>query len=168
MTQMICLTSFPLVVSVLYFLFSILRLWRKRQQIKSEHGCQRPPNYPHTKQSKLLERWTIRFEQYGDTFAAILLGAPMIATIDPLNVQTMLGSNFKDYGVQALRRSTTLSFLGEGVFTMVIIVPLQCRDFHCQSWFGDAFRRPMCFYEKFALPLLMENILSKIINDTEW
>ncbi|TGO72713.1 hypothetical protein BELL_0426g00050 [Botrytis elliptica] len=118
MTQMICLTSFPLVVSVLYFLFSILRLWRKRQQIKSEHGCQRPPNYPHTKQSKLLERWTIRFEQYGDTFAEILLGAPMIATIDPLNVQTMLGSNFKGFGVQPLRRSTTLSFLGEGVFTM--------------------------------------------------
>ncbi|KAF7876931.1 uncharacterized protein EAF02_008151 [Botrytis sinoallii] len=72
----------------------------------------------HAKRSKLLERWTIRFEQYGDTFAAILLGAPMIATIDPLNVQTMLGSNFKDFGVQPLRRSTTVPFLGEGVFTM--------------------------------------------------
>ncbi|TGO42061.1 hypothetical protein BHYA_0013g00650 [Botrytis hyacinthi] len=42
----------------------------------------------------------------------------MIATIDPLNVQTMLGSKFKDYGVQPLRRSATLPFLGEGVFTM--------------------------------------------------
>lgn len=54
----------------------------------------------------------------------------MIATIDPLNVQTMLGSNFKDYGVQPLRRSATLPFLGEGVFTMVILVPLECSAFH--------------------------------------
>ncbi|KAF7934179.1 uncharacterized protein EAE97_008539 [Botrytis byssoidea] len=72
----------------------------------------------HAKQSKLLERWANRFEQFGDTFAAVLLGNPMIATIDQLNVQTMLGSNFKDYGVQPLRRSATLPFLGEGVFTM--------------------------------------------------
>ncbi|TGO52683.1 hypothetical protein BOTNAR_0317g00080 [Botryotinia narcissicola] len=70
----------------------------------------------HAKQSKLLERCTTRFEQYGETFAAILLGAPMIATIDRLNVQTMFGSNFKDYGVQPLRRSATLPFLGERWF----------------------------------------------------
>ncbi|TGO30202.1 hypothetical protein BPAE_0007g00800 [Botrytis paeoniae] len=60
------------------------------------------------------KRWTNGFEQYGDPFSAILLGAPMIATIDPLNVQTMLGTNFKDYGVQPLRRSATLPFLGGG------------------------------------------------------
>ncbi|TGO12463.1 hypothetical protein BTUL_0088g00400 [Botrytis tulipae] len=88
----------------------------------------------HAKQSKLLERWTTRFEQYGDTFAAILLGTPMIATIDPLNLQTMLDSNLKDYGVQPLRRSATLPFLGEGVFTMVITAIIFIYNFDSEMY----------------------------------
>lgn len=72
---------------------------------------------PH-KPSRLLEKWTTRFEKHGNTYSANILGVSGVCTINPLNSQVMLGANFKDYGVQPMRRSATLPFLGEVVFAI--------------------------------------------------
>ncbi|KUJ16502.1 n-alkane-inducible cytochrome P450 [Mollisia scopiformis] len=107
---------------------------RIRQKYAKLFGCKDAPRYPHkgpifgldlffdnqehAKTFTLLETWTTRFEKYGHTFRANFLGSSAICTIDPVNIQVVHGSNFKDYGVQPLRRAATLPFLGEGVFTM--------------------------------------------------
>lgn len=122
------------VILVAGYLVNFFHTRRVRQRYMKKHGCQDAPRYPHkepffgydlfrenianVKKSTLLETWVSRFEKYGDTFAANFLGSPAVCTVDPANVQTFLGSKFKDYGVQPLRRSATLPFLGEGVFTM--------------------------------------------------
>jgi cytochrome P450 monooxygenase len=122
------------VVLATCFLFSVLRTRLAIRRHKKQHGCQEPPKYPHTdkifgsdlfrknaeaaKKHGLLDRWTSRYRQHGETFTAIFQGSAAICTVDPTNLQAITTTNFKDYGVQPMRRAATLPFLGEGVFTM--------------------------------------------------
>lgn len=119
---------------LLYYLTTTLLAHRARQTQIKQHACLSPPSYPHTdpllgydlfksnmqsvKTSTLLQTWLHRFQKHSHTFSANFLGVPAICTVDPLNLQTIMNANFKDYGVQPLRREATLPFLGEGVFTM--------------------------------------------------
>jgi cytochrome P450 len=116
------------------FLFSFLQTRLAIRRQKKQHSCQEPPKYPHTdnmfgsdlfrenaeaaKKFVLLDKWTSRYRQYGETFTAIFQGSAAICTVDPTNLQAITTTNFKDYGVQPMRRAATLPFLGEGVFTM--------------------------------------------------
>ncbi|TVY93248.1 Cytochrome P450 monooxygenase [Lachnellula willkommii] len=122
------------VVLASYFLFSFVQTRRAIQRQKKQHACQEPPNYPHrdpifgsdlfrdnaenSKKFRLLDTWTNRYKKYGETFTAIFQGTQAICTVDPKNLQAITTINFKDYGVQPMRRAATLPFLGEGVFTM--------------------------------------------------
>jgi cytochrome P450 len=117
-----------------YFAFTFFRTRRSIRTLKNLHKCQNPPKYPHkdpifgsdlyrentanAKNSKLLEKWTSRYREYGHTFSAVIQGTPAICTVDVTNLQTITTTNFKDYGFQPVRRAATLPFLGEGVFTM--------------------------------------------------
>ncbi|KAH8882506.1 cytochrome P450 [Thozetella sp. PMI_491] len=119
---------------VAWLVFDWLQTRRATRRLKQQNGCQEPPRYPHkdrifgsdldrdtaeyAKQSKLLERWTSRYKKYGDTFGAIMQGTPAICTVNSTNLLAITTTNFKDYGVQPMRRDATLPFLGEGVFTM--------------------------------------------------
>ncbi|CAG8958276.1 hypothetical protein HYFRA_00000631 [Hymenoscyphus fraxineus] len=123
-----------LVILAIYYTLTTFQTWKRRQSLKTQHNCLPPPKYPHkdpflgtdlfraniqaAKESRLLATWLQRFQQHGDTFSANFLGAPAICTVDPRNLQTILSTNFHDFGVQPLRRDATLPFLGEGVFTM--------------------------------------------------
>jgi len=108
--------------------------WLQTQKLKRQHGCQDPPKYPHkdpifgsdlfrdsaehAKEFRLLDRWNDRYRTYGKTFSAVMQGTRAICTIDESNLVAITNTNFKDYGVQPMRRDATLPFLGEGVFTM--------------------------------------------------
>jgi cytochrome P450 monooxygenase len=125
--------SFLVILSVYYF-WKALRLRTVRKSFEKQYGCQKPAKFRHKdpflgsdffndtkeniKKSRALENWSDRFAKYGSTFSVNLLGSPGICTLEPSNVQTVLATNFKDYGLQQLRRSATLPFLGEGIFTM--------------------------------------------------
>lgn len=123
-----------LAVLTVYYVISLFITRKRRQSQIKQYGCRAPPKYPHkepflgydlfkdnmenAKNSNLLARWLYRFQQHGPTFSANFLGVPAICTVDPINLYAILSTNFKDYGVQPLRRAATLPFLGEGVFTM--------------------------------------------------
>ncbi|CAG8981405.1 hypothetical protein HYALB_00009617 [Hymenoscyphus albidus] len=126
-----------LVILAIYYTLTTLTTFqtrKHRQSLKTQHNCLPPPKYPHkdpilgtdlfraniqaAKESRLLTTWLQRFQQHGATFSANFLGAPAICTVDPRNLQTILSTNFHDFGVQPLRRDATLPFLGESVFTM--------------------------------------------------
>ena len=125
----------PLVVVLAaYFLRGFVQTRQAIQRQKKRYACQEPPEYPHkdlifgtdlfrdntenSKKFRLLDTWTSRYEKYGETFTAIFQGTRAICTIDSTNLQAITTANFKDYGVQPMRRAATLPFLGEGVFTM--------------------------------------------------
>ena len=120
--------------AVAYLLYSWFQTRQATQTLKRQHGCQEPPKYPHkdpifgsdlfrdnaehAKQFKQLHRWNSRYKEHGDTFAAVMQGTPAICTIDSANLLAITTTNFRDYGVQPMRRAGTLPFLGEGVFTV--------------------------------------------------
>lgn len=122
------------IILAIYSISNFLRTRREIQRRKKQYGCQEAPSYPHkdpffgsdlfrdnneyAKTFRLLDRWTSRYQEYGKTFTANFQGTPAICTIDAANLQSITTTNFKDYGVQPMRRDATLPFLGEGVFTM--------------------------------------------------
>lgn len=122
------------VVLTSYYLFSFVQSRRAIKRQKKQHACQEPPKYPHrdrilgsdlfrgnaenAKKFRLLDAWTDRFEKHRKTFKAIFQGTQAICTVDPTNLQAITTTNFKNYGIQPMRRAATLPFLGEGVFTM--------------------------------------------------
>jgi cytochrome P450 len=116
-----------------YILFNFLQRQITRRRWTKQYGCADPPKYPHkdpigldlflstirnVKNFRMLEGWKERFQKYGTTFSGMSMGIPNTYTIDPLNLQSVHALNFAHYGVQPIRRSATLPFLGEGVFTM--------------------------------------------------
>ncbi|KAF9893460.1 hypothetical protein FE257_010772 [Aspergillus nanangensis] len=56
-------------------------------------------------------------EEKRRTFRTSMLGSTFIQTIEPKNVQALLGTKFKDFGLGDLRRRTFSPLLGNGIFT---------------------------------------------------
>lgn len=61
---------------------------------------------------ELIRSW---YQQYGNTFKTNL-GRPMIMTIEPKNVQTVLALKFKDFDLGHYRNNALRPLLGEGIF----------------------------------------------------
>ena len=57
-----------------------------------------------------------RYMDNGVTWSVVMMGKTFINTIDPENVQALLATNFKDFGL-AERRSAFGPLLGKGIFT---------------------------------------------------
>ncbi|KAL9129513.1 MAG: hypothetical protein Q9217_002037 [Psora testacea] len=65
-----------------------------------------------------LEDWHKRLIKNGtNTVSAKMLGATFVSTIEPLNLKTVLSTNFKDWELGEDRMKSLVPFLGEGIFT---------------------------------------------------
>lgn len=95
------------------------------------HGCQAPWRLPyryplaldlvHTafsaaKAGQLLQLFSSIIRANGTTFEQKILGGLAIDTVDPVNIDTVLSAQFKDYGM-GVRRQNFFPLLGDGIFT---------------------------------------------------
>lgn len=100
---------------------------------KRLHGCQDAKKYPHKdpffgldllikdtkehKNSVYLAEIKRQFAIYGKTHEVRFLNARMIRTMDPKNMQAVLGLNAKDFGLQPLREGLAMPLFDRGINT---------------------------------------------------
>ncbi|KHN94899.1 n-alkane-inducible cytochrome P450 [Metarhizium album ARSEF 1941] len=113
------------------FATPFIRRFLARRQFARSHGCRpiakscnRDPflgldmiraNLRAARDHKALETSRERYSRLGNTFTSRQLMTPVIMTIEPDNIKTILALNFKDYGVRhRLERFSPL--LGAGIF----------------------------------------------------
>lgn len=100
---------------------------------KRRHGCQDAKKYPHkdpffgldlliqdTKEhtdSVYLAAIKRQFATYGKTHEIRFLNARMIRTMEPQNMQAVLGVNAKDFGLQPLREGLAMPLFDHGINT---------------------------------------------------
>ena len=104
-----------------------------RARNKRLHGCQEATRYPHkdpflgldllikdTKEHTkcvYLAEIMRQYAVYGKTHEVQFLNAKMIRTMDPKNMQAVLGLNAKDYGLQPLREGLAMPLFDHGINT---------------------------------------------------
>ena len=124
------LTSSFLVM--LYFLIYKISLLILRRQFSTKFGCKPAYQLPQSeriigyglfkeqlkaaKERKILEVMTNRFEKYGNTFTASMMGRDFVGTIEPENIRAILTMNFDDFGLGG-RKESFGPLLGNGIFT---------------------------------------------------
>ncbi|KAF2473134.1 cytochrome P450 52A12 [Lindgomyces ingoldianus] len=115
-----------------YILYTRLNLYLTRQRIKRENGCQPCPhhfnkdpilgidvlrfNIRNARNKTVLESNWNRFKRFGSwTFHSRIMTMPIIVTVEPENVKTILSLKFKDYSFGARTKAFT-PLLGQGIF----------------------------------------------------
>ena len=119
-------------IVTLFFLYSQITSYLQRRRFMREHGCQplakrynKDPifgldvmreNMAADKTKTFLSLNYNRFHSLGIwTFGNRLFHIPMISTVEPENVKTVLSVRFKDYSM-GLRRPYLSPLLGDGIF----------------------------------------------------
>ncbi|KAF2761351.1 cytochrome P450 [Pseudovirgaria hyperparasitica] len=116
------------------YIYQKVALYFRRRAFKKEHGCE--PSYSRyqfkdpifgldliltniraAKSRTYLETSYNRFQKYGTTFTSKMVTKPLIVTIEPENVKTVLSTRFKDFGLGE-RLLPFAPLLGKGIFTM--------------------------------------------------
>ncbi|KAJ5595425.1 uncharacterized protein N7459_001633 [Penicillium hispanicum] len=125
------IASFTLqLVAVAVVLAIIRRLvtsWRHARKARTL-GCGDLPLYPYkdpigisTLRQTLYEQRLRTLEElqgrYVTTFMIYNMGREIIVTADPKNIQAMLATQFKDFELGSVRRSSMHPMLGTGIFT---------------------------------------------------
>ncbi|KUJ19155.1 cytochrome P450 alkane hydroxylase-like protein [Mollisia scopiformis] len=118
---------------ILYVAITKLIDKRSYERKKQQHGCGEAVKYPHSepfigidllvKDAKehtaciYLEEIQHQYAIYGKTHEVVFLGKRMIRTMEPKNIQAVLGLNAKDYGLQPLREGLAEPLFGHGINT---------------------------------------------------
>lgn len=103
-----------------------------RRETIEKHGCKKPRALPRkdpffgldlvfdaiyaVKAKTSIARQVAQYTQYGNTFSSRFLMTPVINTIEPENITTMLTTQFDDYGVGSRRKEAFAPLLGESIF----------------------------------------------------
>jgi hypothetical protein len=115
-----------------YFLYTRITLYLTRQRFIKENGCKpckarfnKDPIFgldvmkmmaTNSKKHIVLQENKKRFEKLGtNTFESRIVTMPIIATIEPENIKTVLSLKFKDYGF-GHRQEAFTPLLGHGIF----------------------------------------------------
>jgi len=122
-----------LMLVTLYYLYHQLTVGASRRRIIRENGCKPPAKYPHVdpimgidlfftnlkaiRENRFLPTMRQRFNTYGNTFQLNLMGAKVIATVEPENLKTILALKFKEFGLGERRKTAITPLLGHGIFT---------------------------------------------------
>ena len=122
-----------LTVLILYLGITKLLDQRAYERKKRLHNCGEAVKYPHrepllgldllikdTKEHTActyLKEIQRQYAVYGKTHEVRFLGQRMIRTIDPKNIQAVLGLNAKDYGLQPLREGLAMPLFDHGINT---------------------------------------------------
>ncbi|KAJ5505890.1 Cytochrome P450 E-class CYP52 [Penicillium expansum] len=119
-------------------LLSVVLTWRHAQRAR-RIGCGEPPLYPSkdpfgistlleildAAREKLLPQLAERrvnflsrqHDRYVSTFRMYQVGRENLFTADPKNIQAMLATQFKDFGLGDVRRNVAHPVVGNGIFT---------------------------------------------------
>ena len=122
-----------------FFLFVVYHVgagvldWISYTRNRRLRGCQEAPRYPHkdpffgldllikdTKEHTkcvYLAEIMRQYAVYGKTHEIRFLNARMIRTMDPRNIQAVLGLNAKDFGLQPLREGLAMPLFDHGINT---------------------------------------------------
>ncbi|KAF4634192.1 hypothetical protein G7Y89_g3927 [Cudoniella acicularis] len=99
--------------------------------LRTLHSCLPPPRLQNQRpfgvdrleqifradaESRLMELFLFHFRQTGSTLEQVFLGTKAFGTIDPENLEAILCTNFKDFGLE-LRRDITFPMFGDGILT---------------------------------------------------
>ncbi|KAF2280400.1 cytochrome P450 alkane hydroxylase [Westerdykella ornata] len=137
----------PLVGLILIIWISTRYITRRRERLADEafgrhHGClpaprlqnQRPFGVDRLEQifradaeSRLMELFLFHFRQTGSTLEQKFLGTKAYGTIEPANMEAILSTSFKDFGMGP-RRDITYPMFGDGIFTQEGAAWKQSRD----------------------------------------
>lgn len=129
---------FPLLLLGTGFLaFITYKIWSntKRRKLHSaiiaEHGCQSPPRLLNQRpwgidrleqifradaESRLMELFLFHFRLWGTTLEQVFLSTQAFGTIEPRNLEAILGSKFDDWSL-GLRNQVMNPLFGSGIFT---------------------------------------------------
>jgi len=108
----------------------------RRSQMSRANGCKPVPSYPHKdpifgldlffegfkllKTGGFLNRVQERYAFVNGgvhTYSQLLLGERCIQTIEPLNIQAILATKFKDFSLPRRRKNAFQGMFGHGIFT---------------------------------------------------
>ncbi|KAA6409046.1 MAG: cytochrome P450 alkane hydroxylase [Lasallia pustulata] len=104
---------------------------RADKAIGEQYGCLPPPRLQNQRplgvdrleqifrantESRLMELFLFHFRQTGYTLEQVFLGTPAFGTVDPANLEAILSTNLKEWGM-GVRRAITFPMLGDGIFT---------------------------------------------------
>lgn len=103
-----------------------------RRSTIRKHGCEKPPALPlkdpffgldlvrdsiyAAKTKTSIARQLAQYTKYGNTFSSRFFMTPVINTIDPENITTILTTRFDDYGVGSRRKEAFAPLLGKSIF----------------------------------------------------
>ncbi|KAF2676571.1 cytochrome P450 alkane hydroxylase [Lentithecium fluviatile CBS 122367] len=127
-----------LTLAILTLVVEVSTQWllRRRQRAADEaigrsHGCLQAPRLANQRpfgvdrleqifradaESRLMELFLFHFRQTGSTLEQKFLGTKAYGTIEPANLEAILNTRFKDFGI-GLRRAITFPLVGDGIFT---------------------------------------------------
>ncbi|KAJ6192116.1 cytochrome P450 alkane hydroxylase [Bipolaris maydis] len=109
----------------------VAKLYKRDRTTSIRHGCRPPPtlhvHWPfgldRLKQMvqadaelRLMELFLFHFRQIGSTLEQKFLGTKVFGTMEPANLEAILSTQSKDFGIGA-RRDVALPMLGDGIFT---------------------------------------------------
>ena len=119
---------------IYYVVQQILTKQRHSKVIKA-NNCKPTPSCPHkdpifgldtffenvaaSKSGGLFQKFADRMVNLGNvhTHSQIYLGDPVIITIEPENVKTVLATRFKDFEIPPRRKVAAIPIFGHGIFT---------------------------------------------------
>ncbi|KAF2830675.1 cytochrome P450 alkane hydroxylase [Ophiobolus disseminans] len=125
-----------LIIFFLIIIVSAQYLAHRRQRLADKaighrHGCLSAPRLPNQRpfgidrleqifradaESRLMELFLFHFRQTGSTLEQKFLGTKAYGTIEPANLEAILATQFKDFGIGP-RRAITFPIFGDGIFT---------------------------------------------------
>ncbi|KAF3905685.1 hypothetical protein ABW21_db0209876 [Orbilia brochopaga] len=123
-----------LMAAALYFIWSQVDLWTRERRFKKLFGTKKPrhlvTNLPfgvdhlsmvvkQAKRQDLPEFYRWNYDEFGDTFVVKMIGSTTVSTRDPRNIQALLATRFRDFGVEELRKGTFRPLIGvDGIFSV--------------------------------------------------
>lgn len=114
-----------------YRLHIAYRNYKSSRAFSALHGCEQAPRMRNrwplgidrllqtalaASEGRILDTFTFHFKDIGATFEMELLGIKAFSTADPKNLEAILSSRSKDFGL-SLRRPVMFPLFGNGVFT---------------------------------------------------
>ena len=103
-----------------YIIALRLKVNEARRKIILQHGCKPPSKYPvwdpffgldviydavrAVKRKTFMSEKTSHYQTYGNTHSSRLTTFPVISTIEPENIKTVLSTNFKDFVIGTPRQ----------------------------------------------------------------
>ncbi|KAL8755506.1 MAG: hypothetical protein Q9199_003586 [Rusavskia elegans] len=109
-----------LILGASYYIVFLSRNYQARKSLIRQHGCKPPSKYPvwdpffgidviydavrAAKRNTFLTEKISHYNTYGNTHSSRLTSYPVISTIEPENIKTVLSTNFKDFVIGSPRR----------------------------------------------------------------